>query len=150
MRKSKTKFSEAQLTISFKPSVHPVKIMDKHDAESFLHSIWDSELINLQEQLYALYLNQKSEVICWRCLHTGTITSSEVDVRLLFGFALGCCAVAVIIAHNHPSGNPHPSQADIDLTKKVKQGGALLDISLVDHLIFAKGEVLSLRDNHLI
>ncbi len=150
MRKSKNKFSQAQLTVSFKPSCHPVKIMDKQDAESFLYSIWDKELINVQEQLYALYLNQNNEVICWRCLHTGTITSSVLDLRLLFGFGLSCCAVAILIAHNHPSGKLKPSQADLIFTNKVAEAGALLEIALLDHLILGNGKSMSFREDRLI
>ncbi len=146
----RTQFTEARLTVNFIPSNHPTKILEREDAENFLRSVWDDELIALQEQLYVLFLNQANEVICWRCLHTGTITSSLIDVRILFGLALGCCAVGFILAHNHPSGKLKPSQADLAITKKVKDAGELLDIVLLDHFIVAPKGSISFREMQLL
>jgi DNA repair protein RadC len=150
MRKLKPNFSEAELTVSYKAPKNTVTINDEHQAEAFLYSIWDTALINLQEQLYVLYLNQKHELLCWRCLHTGSITHTIVDLRLLFGFALGCGATNMIIAHNHPSGKLEPSKADKELTLKVKEAGKLLNICLLDHLILGGRTSLSFRSIALI
>lgn len=143
MRKSKNPLIEAELKISYKTPTNPVKIIFKRDVDKFLFSIWDHSLLCVQEQLYVMYLNQASEVICWRCLHTGTITSSEIDLRLLFGFAFGCCATSIIIAHNHPTGTLVPSLADREMTKRIKEAGALLQVPLVDHFLIGLGRSFS-------
>lgn len=146
----KSTFSEAELKISYTPPKNPITISDENKAETFLYSIWDMELINLQEQLYVLYLNQNNELLCWRCLHTGAITHTIIDLRLLFGFALGCGATRLIIAHNHPSGKLEPSKADKELTEKVREAGSLLEIGLLDHLILGGGMSLSFKATDLI
>ena len=143
MRKLKNQFKAAELKISYKAAIHPTAITSEKDAEQFFYAIWDKKLINLQEQFYVLYLNQASEVICWRCLHTGAITSSVIDMRLLFGVAFGCCATRIIIAHNHPAGQLNPSQLDYNLTHRIKQAGKLLEVPLADHLIIAGGKSVS-------
>ena len=68
-------------------------------------------------------------------LSKGGLTGTVVDLRILFGTALKAMASSIVIAHNHPSNNLQPSDADLDLTKKIKEAGKLLDINLLDHLI---------------
>ncbi|MFC2269344.1 MAG: JAB domain-containing protein, partial [Capnocytophaga gingivalis] len=72
-----------------------------------------------------------------------------VDVRLLFKMALEQGAVAIILVHNHPSGNPTPSPEDIQLTQKVKSAGETLDIQLLDHVIITEKQYTSLCDEGL-
>lgn len=79
----------------------------------------------------------------------GGITHTIVDVRLLFKMALEQGAVAIILVHNHPSGNPTPSPEDIQLTQKVKSAGETLDIQLLDHVIITEKQYTSLCDEGL-
>jgi DNA repair protein RadC len=69
-----------------------------------------------------------------------------VDIRLLMKRALDLCASAILVAHNHPSGNLVPSDEDIELTNKIKRAGDFLDIRLIDHLIVFENQYYSLAD----
>lgn len=112
--------------------------------------IWDNSLINLQEQVYALFLNHANEVISWRCLNTGAGNGTMFDLRLALACSLGCMAAKIIIAHNHPSGHLKPSYGDMQVTDRLFQASALLDIKLADHLIISQAGYYSFTDNLLL
>ena len=80
-------------------------------------------------------------------LSRGGITQTSVDIRLAFKRALALHAVAMILAHNHPSGNPTPSQSDQSLTKQFVKAGKNLDIRLLDHLIITENMYFSFADD---
>jgi DNA repair protein RadC len=98
------------------------------------------------EEFWVLYLNNSNKVSKDQ-LSKGGITATLVDVRLLFKKAIEISAVAIIICHNHPSGNINPSAEDKVLTKKIKEGGLSLDIKLLDHLIITEKSYFSFADN---
>ena len=102
------------------------------------------------EEFWALYLNQSNKVIHIEKLTQGGISQSVVDVRILFKIALEKFATAVIVAHNHPSGNLKPSAEDISITKKIQEGGRILHISLLDHLIITQKSYYSFSDEGLL
>jgi DNA repair protein RadC len=108
----------------------------------------DNSLINLQEQVYALYLNSNNEVIGWRCINTGNCGETLFDLKFTLSCALSCMASNIIIAHNHPSGTLEPSLNDIQTTDRLKNAAALIDIVLLDHLIIKKTGYYSLMDKH--
>lgn len=143
MRHTKNQFAEAELKFTYKRAINSFKITNGNQAYAYFKSIWDKDLIYMQEQLYVLFLNQAKEVICWRCLHTGTMHSAPIDKRLLFGFAYGCMASFIIIAHNHPSGKITPSKADLVSTRELVQASKLLDIVLLDHLVIGYDQYYS-------
>src|ERR1700722_10208968 len=90
---------------SYKPGVKfNVMIFGQADAYMLIYSLWDNNLIHLQEQFMALFLNSKMEVIGYRTISMGNIACCSVDIRLLASLALHCMASNVIVAHNHPSG----------------------------------------------
>ena len=101
------------------------------------------------EEFWVLYLNSTNRVIHKARLFSGGITHTTVDVRLLFKTALEQGAIALILVHNHPSGNITPSKEDIELTQRVKTAGDMLDIKLLDHVIVTEKEYLSLLDERL-
>ena len=101
------------------------------------------------EEFWVLYLNSTNRVIHKVRLFSGGITHTTVDVRLLFKTALEQGAIALILVHNHPSGNITPSKEDIELTQRVKTAGDMLDIKLLDHVIVTEKEYLSLLDERL-
>ena len=101
------------------------------------------------EEFWVLYLNSTNRVIHKARLFSGGITQTTVDVRLLFKTALEQGAIALILVHNHPSGNTTPSKEDIELTQRVKTAGDMLDIKLLDHVIVTEKEYLSLLDERL-
>jgi DNA repair protein RadC len=102
------------------------------------------------EEFWILYLNNSNKIIKSTQLSKGGITGTVVDVRLAFKEALQLGAVGIILAHNHPSGTLKPSQADIQLTKKLKTAGESLDIKVLDHLIITEKAYFSFADENML
>lgn len=96
------------------------------------------------EVFACLFLNSRHEMIAWKELFRGTIDGAEVHPREIAREAIACNAAAVILAHNHPSGNPEPSAADRAVTARAKQTLALIDVRLLDHFVIGTGEPVSL------
>lgn len=94
--------------------------------------------IEVQEHFIALYLNQANKIIGYYHHSTGTINSTPVDIEIVAAVALKTLAKAIIISHNHPSGNLTPSEADRSLTKRMKEALKLFDIALLDHVIVTR------------
>jgi DNA repair protein RadC len=103
------------------------------------------------EEFVVVYLNQAHRVLHTEALSKGGLTATVVDPRLIFRRALevkGTCRIA--LAHNHPSGQLQPSEADRQLTQRVRDSGLLLDIRLLDHLILAENRYYSFADEGLL
>ena len=98
------------------------------------------------EEFWIIYLNNSNKILAKQLCSMGGITSTVVDVRLLYKRALELSAVGIIVCHNHPSGNVQPSIADRELTDKIKQAGDSLDIQLLDHLIIGEKSYFSFAD----
>jgi len=99
------------------------------------------------EEFHCLFLDSKHALIKHECLFTGTIDGASVYPREVIKKALQHCAAALIFAHNHPSGNCTPSQADITITGKLKDCAALFDIRALDHIIIGGITAYSLAQN---
>lgn len=97
-----------------------------------------------QEIFVALLLTVKNTLIGVRTIHIGTLTAAMVASRDVLREALRANAASIIIAHNHPSGDPTPSREDVALTRKIKDAGAMLDIVLLDHIIVGSSGYISL------
>lgn len=102
------------------------------------------------EVFACLYLDNRHRVIAFRELFRGTIDQASVHPREVVRAALDCNAAAVILAHNHPSGVAEPSRADEELTRRLKQALALVDIRVLDHLIVGDGPCVSLAERGLV
>lgn len=98
------------------------------------------------EEFWVLMLSRSNRVKCRRCLSQGGTAGTVVDVKLLMKRAVDCLASGIILVHNHPSGNPMPSPEDDRLTRKIKEGAALLDIKVLDHVIIARDRSYSYMD----
>ncbi|MGK0407669.1 MAG: DNA repair protein RadC [Roseivirga sp.] len=98
------------------------------------------------EEFWVLYLNNFNKLIHSACISKGGITGTVVDIRQVYNIALQKKATSIILAHNHPSGNIKASQADLNLTRKIVEGGKLLDISVLDHVIVTEKFYYSFRD----
>ncbi|MCK0135549.1 MULTISPECIES: JAB domain-containing protein [Arenibacter] len=121
------------------------------DAANILFDQWNKNTIALQECFKVVLLNNSNKVKGILNLSQGGITGTLVDVRILFAAVLKSLSVAIILCHNHPSGKLKASEADIQLTDKIKKAAALLDIKVLDHLIIAPdGQYFSFSDNGLI
>ncbi|GER60734.1 DNA repair protein RadC [Patiriisocius marinus] len=102
------------------------------------------------EEFWIVYLNNSNKVLQTSQLSKGGITGTLVDVRLAFKNALQLGAVAIILAHNHPSGTLVPSQADKNITQKIKLAGESLDIKVLDHLIITETAYYSFADEAIL
>lgn len=102
------------------------------------------------EEFWILLLNRANEVIRPVLISTGGVAGTVADPKLIFKPALEQLASAIILIHNHPSGNLTASQADRDLTRKLKDAGRLLDIPVLDHLIFTDRSYLSFADEGML
>lgn len=98
------------------------------------------------EEFWVLYLNNSNKVLYKSQLSKGGITGTVVDVRLIFKTALEHNATSVILSHNHPSGKLQASDADKEITKKLKLAGEQLDVKVLDHIIITETGYLSFQD----
>jgi len=131
--RNKQKFSEMR------------KINSSIDAVDVLRSIW-SDQIEYREEFVIICLNRANKVLGYSFISSGGLAGTVVDAKVVFQIALKSNASSIILAHNHPSGNKQPSNPDINLTKKLKQAGALLDLPVLDHLILTSETYYSLAD----
>ena len=110
----------------------PIKIVNDQD----IYNLYKYDFINeTQEKLLGIFLDNKNQIIASETIFIGTVNSSTVHPREIFKLAIKYSAVKIIILHNHPSGNPVPSNADNLFTEKLIASGKLLDIPVIDHLI---------------
>lgn len=123
-----------------------VKITNSKDSYELLLSCWSQKIIELQEEFKVLLLNRNHQVLGIYPLSKGGVSGTVVDAKLVFSVALKCNASSIIIAHNHPSGNLKPSEADLRLTKKLKEAGNYLDVKVLDHIILSREGYYSFAD----
>lgn len=102
------------------------------------------------EEFWILYLNNSNKIIQKNQLSKGGITGTLVDVRLVLKNALEVGATGLILVHNHPSGTLNPSEADKQITQKLKQAGESLDIKVLDHVIVTEKAYFSFADESLL
>ena len=103
-----------------------------------------------REVFLVIYLNGRNQILKMEELFQGTLTTSAVYPREVVKRALVNDAAALVFVHNHPSGNPNPSQDDLIITKKLKEAAQAIDVSVHDHLIIAGNDVYSFADHGLI
>ena len=103
-----------------------------------------------QESVFALLLNAKYEVIGRETISKGGIVAAHVESRDVYRSAVKRGATGVILVHNHPSGDPTPSEDDIAATEQIEKAGVLIGIKLIDHIIIGCGRHVSLRDTKVI
>ena len=126
------------------------KITSSHDVADFIRKQYKRGTIETQEYFNILYLNKQNNIIGYYRHSKGGIDGTLADMRIIFGVALKSLATALVLSHNHPSGNLKPSQADITLTKKCKQLAELHNIAVLDHVIITKAGYLSFVDEGLL
>jgi DNA repair protein RadC len=102
------------------------------------------------EQFYTILFNRANKVIDVIKVSQGGVSGTVADAKLIFRSAVEKLASGIILAHNHPSGNLKPSQADIALTRKIKEAGVMLDISVLDHIIIASNDYFSFSDQGML
>lgn len=102
------------------------------------------------EYFYVLFLNHANKVLHHACISHGGMTHTTVDTRVIFQEALVHKATKLMLCHNHPSGNLHPSNADLTLTRKLKEVGKVMDIEVLDHIILADHGYYSFREDGMM
>lgn len=102
------------------------------------------------EEFWIICLDTKNQVIGLHMVSRGDLNSSVVHPRETFVRAILNNAASIILCHNHPSGNPTPSQADIDITRRLAEAGELLGIAVLDHIIIGDGNYVSLKEKMLL
>lgn len=143
----------AEVKVSYK---NPVKVKDRievrtsRDAYNALREMYDADEIDYIESSYILLLNHSNHIIGKRLLSTGGRSSCIIDAAVVGQISLSKNAHAIILSHNHPSGNLNPSQQDIDITRKVKNALDLFDIRVLDHIIVTSDGYSSMADEELI
>jgi DNA repair protein RadC len=124
-----------------------IKIGNSQDAYNVFKDLFDPNTLVWSEEMILLAVNRNNEIYAWRRISSGGTTGTVCDPKVIFSILLNCGASAFILAHNHPSGTLIPSAQDISITKKLVNGGEILDINLLDHLIIGHDNYYSMADN---
>lgn len=141
---------EIKISVSFDKNLKKselIKIGSSKDAYKVFERVFNADTFHWSEEMIMLCVNNSNKVVGFYKISSGGMTGTVVDVRMIFTTALQCAATSIIIAHNHPSGTLIPSDADINLTKKIIEAGKVLDIRLLDHLIITDESFYSFADN---
>lgn len=124
-----------------------LKITSSQDAYQFIgHKLAD----NIQEEFWVIFLNRANHILSSKCISKGGLSQTVVDPKIVFNAALEAKSSALILCHNHPSGNLKPSQADIALTSKLQSASKLLDLQVLDHLIITSSSYFSFADEGMM
>ena len=126
-----------------------VKIISSNDAFKVIKQFYFDD-IDIFESFFILCLNRNNQTIAYAKISQGGVTGTVVDIKLIAKYAIDCLASGVILAHNHPSGNLKPSNEDLAITKRIKEGLKILDISVLDHLILTSQGYLSFGDEGIL
>jgi DNA repair protein RadC len=121
------------------------KISSSKDSAEFIRQFYKDD-IAIFESFFLLLLNQSNNTIGYAKISQGGISGTIVDVRIIAKYAVESLATAVILCHNHPSGNLKPSEADLKITDKTKTALKFLDIIVLDHIILTEENYYSFSD----
>jgi len=136
-----------------KGTVEKIKICTSADCFQAMKLFYNEDTVYLCETFIVLFLNRNNLTIGWLKVSQGGISGTVVDIKLIMATALKMAACGMILSHNHPSGNCFPSEADKDLTRRIKAAAALFDIVVLDHVIVGDledSQYLSMADEGLI
>lgn len=123
------------------------KITSPQDVADIFIPLFADEV---KEHFIVVCLNSANKIIKYEKISVGNLNSSVVHPREIFKTAIENNSASIILMHNHPSGNPEPSQTDISVTKKIVEGGKIMDIPVFDHIIIAGNSYLSFVERRLI
>lgn len=144
---------EIKVKVSFDKKVKKselVAVKSSIDAVPFIRELFDADTFDWTESVVMLLLNRANKIIGYYKINGGGTTSCIIDTKVVMTVALNGCAHAIIFAHNHPSGNTQPSDADRNITNKIVAAGKILDITVLDHIIVTDESYYSFADNGLI
>ncbi len=141
----------AEIKISYSHIVKPsnqVKVTSSQDVYNYVLPLWKD--IDYRESFAILLLSRNMKVLGLSWVSLGGISGTVVDPKIIFQTALKSSSSGIILLHNHPSSNTNPSDADLKITTKIKDGGKLLDIDVPDHIILTSESYLSMADEGYI
>ncbi len=137
----------SEVKVSYHPKLlSEIKITNSNDAYKVILNNWDIDTIEMQEVVKVMLFNRANYVIGIYELSKGGISSTTIDIKILMSVVLKSLASSIILVHNHPSGNLNPSEADISITKKIKEICDVLGIIFYDHLIISKSNFYSFSE----
>lgn len=136
-------------TSKVKPSQRP-KIISSADVADILRIKWKKNRLGFVEEFKVLLLTRSNQVLGIVSISQGGLSGTVADPKLIFAAALKSGSSSLILAHNHPSGNLKPSEADIRLTRKMKEAGKFLDLPVLDHIILTQENYYSFADEGLL
>lgn len=132
------------------PNSDLIQIKSSADAANAFRTIFNKDTFHWQEESMILCLNHANKVTGYFKISSGGMTSTIIDVRMVFTVALKALATSIIIAHNHPTGTLKASDADKNITQKLVRGGEVLDIKILDHIILTDESYLSFADEGIL
>lgn len=144
-------YKVGEVKLSYKPKFkNQQKVTSSEDAYKYLLSTYKKETICYKEYFKVLFLNQANQILGYTLISEGGISETIADIRLIFQAALLTNSVALILAHNHPSGNLKPSPEDIRLTKQIREASNFMRIKILDHIILSDTEYYSFADEGML
>ena len=140
-------YTVGEVELCYKPKFKNIyKVVSSGDAYKYLLPTYKEGAICYKEYFKVLSLNQSNQVLGYTLISEGRITETCADVRVILQAALLTNSVALILAHNHPSGNMNPSRQDMEITYTVKDAARLMRITVLDHLILTDAGYYSFAD----
>lgn len=137
----------AEIRVSYSTNqTNKPKLTNSGDSFNLIISNWNLDIIEFQEESKVILINRANFVLGIYPLSRGGISGTVVDIRIILSVALKCNASGIVLVHNHPSGNLIASDADKQITRKLKEACVLLEINLIDHLIISRAGYLSFAD----
>lgn len=132
-----------------KASMRPL-VSSSADIHKILLQLWNPGKLEMVEEFKVIFLNRANRILGVMDVSSGGITGTVADPRIILAAAVKSCAVNLILAHNHPSGNLKPSRADEQLTTKIKEAAKFLDMTVLDHVIISSEGYYSFADEGLL
>ena len=126
------------------------KITDVQSAVNILRELFNKDTLLLTEEFILLILNRANKTIAWVKIAQGGLDFVVPDLRMIYIYTLKAAGTGIIVAHNHPSGNINPSEADKKMAEKLKKGCEILDIILLDSIILTDESYCSFKEEGII
>ena len=141
----KSKISEYSLKYT-KSKIQKTKVTTSESASNVIRKFYFDD-INIYESFFILLLNRANNTTGFAKISQGGTAGTVVDIKIIAKYAVESLSSAVIICHNHPSGDKRPSDADLNITRRIKDALLLLDVKLFDHIIITENDFYSFADN---
>jgi len=141
----KSTISEYSLKYT-KSEIQKTKVTTSESASNVIRKFYFDD-INIYESFFMLLLNSQNNTTGFAKISQGGTAGTVVDIKIIAKYAVDSLSPNVIICHNHPSGNKQPSDADLNITRRIKDALLLLDIKLIDHIIITENDFYSFADN---